>query len=225
MTEEVKKMLPLNIQIFADDPEAEKEKDTKATNDKSGDDKADEGDKKAQETAKKYTDDDVNNISVKNERKAVRDVLKKLGYKVSINATKEEMDAIIEEATNKKEEKSKDEDNSDKGNSTEDKVATLEKQNKYINAELKLALFQANIKKEKIGRAINLIDKSKILDDGEIDPDKLAEEIESLTKEWSELLDNKKEDDSSVGFVVGSDGKQEKGTDCANLSEIFGNKL
>ena len=221
MTEIVKNLLPLNIQMFAENPEDEKE--PKQADEKSGANENDGGEQEKAAPEKKYTDDEANAISMKNERKAVRDALKKLGYKIPINATKEEIDVIIGQATTKKEDNSKD-DEPGKDDS-KNAVADIEKQNKYINAELKLALFQANIKKEKIARAINLIDKSKILDDGEIDPDKLEEEIASLTKEWSELLDNKKEDSSSVGFVIGGDGKEEKKTNSLDdIERVMGIK-
>lgn len=222
MTDEVKKTLPLNIQMFADDQKGDDESETEeVVKNDDNDKKSGENDKKSQESEKKYTDDDVNSISMKNERKAVRDALKKLGYKVPVNATKEELDAIINEASNKD---MKGESGEKKKPGVEEFSKEVEKNTRYVNAELKIALLQADVKREKIDRAINLIDKSKILDDGEIDNDKLAEEIESLTKDWPELLDSKKEDNSSIGFVVGSDGKEEKSTDGAKLSEIFGNK-
>ena len=94
---------------------------------------------------------------------------------------------------------------------------------KAANAEVKAKMAVSGIKPEKIERAARLVDLSVVMEDGEVDDDKLTTEINALLKEFPELK-VAASDDVGKGFKVGADIKNaEKQSAQTEISRIFGN--
>lgn len=163
---------------------------------------------------KKYTDEDVNNISKKNSDKAVTKFMKELGID-----NVEEAKQVLAEARKKKEESlSVDE-------KTQKIIEKAKKESlKAIDMTIENALLRKKVDDVKVSRAKRLIDKENIInEDGEIDENKLNSEIEAVIKEFPELIPVT--EDKSVGFKIGGDGKEEKTDDPMNkMREIMGLK-
>lgn len=148
---------------------------------------------------KKYTDTEMNAISLKNSEKATKQLLKELGID-----DVEEAKGILAEAKAKKEAaKSVDE-------KTQEQIKRAEKAElDAINSRIENALLRKGIKDEKVERAVKLVEKKNILDEkGQLDQSKLNTEIEEVLKIFPELIT--KQQDEKVGFKIGADGKQDK---------------
>lgn len=170
-----------------------------------------EADKKVEE--KKYTDKELNDISLKNEQKALAKQLKDLGID-DIEKAK----SILAKAK-EDEEKSKSVDEKTQEALKKAEKATLE----AINTKIENALLRKNVKDEKITRAVRLVDKKNILDEnGTLDESKLNTEIEDLLKDFSELVS--KSDDNKKTFKIGDDGKEEQKDELADMRKIMGLK-
>lgn len=170
-----------------------------------------EADKKVEE--KKYTDKELNDISLKNEQKALAKQLKDLGID-DIEKAK----SILAKAK-KDEEKSKSVDEKTQEALKKAEKATLE----AINTKIENALLRKNVKDEKITRAVRLVDKKNILDEnGTLDESKLNTEIEDLLKDFPELVS--KSDDNKKTFKIGDDGKEEQKDELADMRKIMGLK-
>lgn len=213
---EQKVLMPLNIQLFADGGE-------EATN------TADNTANAAEETAKteskketksevsdekKYSDKELNDISLKNSKKAEAKLLKELGIddvekaKSILAKAKEE-----EEANKSVDEKTKE------LTQSRDK-ARLE----AMNSKIENALLRKGVSDSRVERAVRLIDKTNILDaNGDIDSSKLTTEVEDVIKDFPELIS--KTEETKKGFQVGGDGKEDKkDDDMDQMRKIMGLK-
>lgn len=171
-----------------------------------------ETDKKVEE--KKYTDKELNDISLKNEQKALAKQLKDLGID-----DVEKAKSILLKAK-EEEEKSKSVDEKTQEAIKKAEKATLE----AINTKIENALLRKNVKDEKITRAVRLVDKKNILDkDGQLDESKLSAEIEDLLKDFPELIGKSNKEDEK-GFKIGDDGKEEQKDELAEMRKIMGLK-
>lgn len=170
-----------------------------------------ETDKKVEE--KKYTDKELNDISLKNEQKALAKQLKDLG----IDDVEKAKSILAKAREEEKKSKSVDEKTQEAIEKAE--KATLE----AINTKIENALLRKNVKDEKITRAVRLVDKKNILDkDGQLDESKLNTEIEDLLKDFPELIS--KTEDKQKGFKIGDDGKEETKDELADMRKIMGLK-
>ena len=175
--------------------------------------KADESKETKISDEKKYTDKELNDISLKNEQKALAKQLKDLGID-----DVEKAKSILAKAK-EEEEKAKSVDEKTQEAIKRAEKATLE----AINAKIENALLRKNVKDEKVTRAVRLVDKKNILnEDGSLDQSKLDDEIEELLKDFPELI-SKSEDDKK-GFKIGSDGKEEKKDEMSEMRKIMGLK-
>ena len=153
------------------------------------------------EEEKKYTDKQLNDISLKNEQKAVNKLLKDLG--ISIDEV-EKANGILAKAR-QEEEAAKSVDEKTLELTKEKEAAQLE----AINSRIENAMLRKGIKDEKVERAVRLVDKKNILDEkGKLDSSKLNTEIEELLKTFPELIEKPQEE--NIGFKIGGDGKQDK---------------
>lgn len=151
------------------------------------------------EEEKKYTDKQLNDISLKNEQKAVSKMLKDLGID-DIEKAK----GILAKAR-EEEEAAKSVDEKTLELTKEKEAAQLE----AINSRIENAMLRKGIKDEKVERAVRLVDKKNILDEkGKLDASKLNTEIEELLKTFPELIEKPQEE--NIGFKIGGDGKQDK---------------
>lgn len=162
---------------------------------------------------KKYTDKELNDISLKNEQKALAKQLKDLGID-----DVEKAKSILAKAR-EDEEKSKSVDEKTQEAIKKAEKATLE----VVNAKIENALLRKNVKEEKITRAVRLVDKKNILDkEGSLDESKLNTEIEDLLKDFPELIS--KTDENKKGYKIGDDGKEEQKDELAEMRKIMGLK-
>ena len=163
---------------------------------------------------KKYTDKEMNDISVKNVNKALAKQLKELGIE-----DVEEAKTILAKAREEKEKnKSVDE-------RTQEAIKRAEKANlTAINKTIENALLRKKVDDSKVTRATRLVNKENIIDEhGEIDENKLNSEIEAIIKDFPELIPTT--DAAKVGFKVGGDGKQDKPEDeLSKMRKIMGLK-
>lgn len=166
------------------------------------------------EEEKKYTDKQLNDISLKNEQKAINKMLKELGID-----DVEKAKGILAKA--KEEEEA--------AKSVDEKTLELQKakdkaQLEAINTRIENAMLRKGIKDEKVERAVRLIDKQNILDEkGQFDSGKLNTELEELLKVFPELIEKTQEE--KVGFQIGGDGKQDKPEDeLEKMKKIMGIK-
>ena len=166
------------------------------------------------EEEKKYTDKQLNDISLKNEQKAVNKMLKDLGID-----DLEKAKGILAKAREEEE----------AAKSVDEKTLELTKQKEAaqleaINSRIENAMLRKGIKDEKVERAVRLVDKKNILDEkGQLDQSKLNTEIEELLKVFPELVE--KSQDEKVGFKIGADGTQDKPEDeMEKMRKIMGLK-
>lgn len=207
-------LMPLNIQLFADGGEEDNANNTnQEVDDTSKNTKADETKETKTSEEKKYTDKELNDISLKNEQKALAKQLKDLGID-----DVEKAKSILAKAK-EEEEKAKSVDEKTQEVIKRAEKATLE----AINAKIENALLRKNVKDEKVTRAVRLVDKKNILDeDGSLDQSKLDAEIEELLKDFPELVS--KSDEDKKGFKIGSDGKEEQKDELSEMRKIMGLK-
>lgn len=207
-------LMPLNIQLFADGGEEDNANNTnQEVTDTSKNTKADETKETKSSEEKKYTDKELNDISLKNEQKALAKQLKDLGID-----DVEKAKSILAKAK-EEEEKAKSVDEKTQEAIKRAEKATLE----AINAKIENALLRKNVKDEKVTRAVRLVDKKNILDeDGSLDQSKLDAEIEELLKDFPELVS--KSDEDKKGFKIGSDGKEEQKDELSEMRKIMGLK-
>lgn len=149
---------------------------------------------------KKYSEDEMNGISKKNSEKAVNKLLKELGITDKEKAKQILQKAAQEEATQ----------NTSTGN--ENVAEQLQSQLAAERAEKERALLESVLYTEKvtpakIAKAVKLIELEDCRnEDGVFDRAKASEAVKALLKDWPELA--MKEDQTNVGFVIGSDGQQ-----------------
>lgn len=211
---EHKVLMPLNIQMFAESGEDDNANvQNQEVDDTSKNVKVDEKKETKSSDEKKYSDKELNDISLKNEQKALAKQLKDLGID-----DVEKAKSILAKAR-EDEEKSKSVDQKTQEAIQKAEKATLE----AINAKIENALLRKNVKDEKITRAVRLIDKKNILDkDGTLDQSKLNAEVEDLLKDFPELVGKTSEE--KKGFKIGDDGKEEKTDELSEMRKIMGLK-
>ena len=154
---------------------------------------------------KKYSDKELNDISLKNEQKALAKQLKDLGID-----DVEKAKSILAKAR-EDEEKAKSVDEKTQEAIKRAEKATLE----AINAKIENALLRKGINDKKVTSAVRLVD-------GELDQSKLETEIDELLKDFPELI-NKAEEDKK-GFKIGDDGKEEQKDELSEMRKIMGLK-
>ena len=207
-------LMPLNIQLFADGGEEDNANNTnQEVDDTSKNTKAEEAKETKSSDEKKYTDKELNDISLKNEQKALAKQLKDLG----IDDVEKAKSILAKAREEEEKEKSVDE-------KTQEAIKRAEKATlEAINAKIENALLRKNVKDEKVTRAVRLVDKKNILDeDGSLEQSKLDTEIEELLKDFPELIG--KSDDDKKGFKIGSDGKEEQKDELSEMRKIMGLK-
>ena len=211
---EHKVLMPLNIQMFAESGEDDNANvQNQEVDDTSKNVKVDEKKETKSSDEKKYSDKELNDISFKNEQKALAKQLKDLGID-----DVEKAKSILAKAR-EEEEKAKSVDQKTQEAIQKAEKATLE----AINAKIENALLRKNVKDEKITRAVRLIDKKNILDkDGTLDQSKLNAEVEDLLKDFPELVG--KTNEENKGFKIGDDGKEEQKDELSEMRKIMGLK-
>ena len=194
-----------------DDVQTSNVEEVKDTTKTTKDEGVKETEKKSDE--KKYTDKELNDISLKNEQKALAKQLKELGID-----DVEKAKSILAKAR-EDEEKSKSVDEKTQEAIKKAEKATIE----AINAKIENALLRKNVKEGKVTRAVRLVDKKNILDEnGSLDESKLNTEIEDLLKDFPELI--VKNEENKKSFKIGDDGKEEQKDELADMRKIMGLK-
>lgn len=205
--------MPLDIQLFADSGEEDNANNTIQEVDETSKNTKVDDLKETKSEEKKYTDKELNDISLKNEQKALAKQLKDLGID-----DVEKAKSILAKAR-EEEEKAKSVDEKTQEAIKRAEKATLE----AINAKIENALLRKNVKDEKVTRAVRLVDKKNILnEDGSLDQSKLDDEIEELLKDFPELISKTEED--KKGFKIGDDGKEDKKDEMSEMRKIMGLK-
>ena len=209
---EQKVHMPLNLQLFAESGEEENvNNQNQEVENASKDTKAEE--KKETKSEKKYSDEELNAISFKNEQKALEKQLKDLGID-----DVEKAKSILAKAR-EEEEKAKSVDEKTQEAIKKAEKATLE----AINAKIENALLRKGIDEKKVARAVRLVEKKNVLDkDGEFDKWKLETENEDLLKDFPELIT--KTEEEKKGFKIGDDGKEEQKDELSEMRKIMGLK-
>ena len=155
---------------------------------------------------KKYTDEEVNNISKKNSDKAIAKLLKDLGIDATDEGKAAAKQLIAEHKAKQKA--------SETEKAAEDGSKLAAAVQRAVTAQGTIALIGKGVPADRAGRFAKLLDLSDVADEnGDIDTDKMAAAVDSLLAEWPEALP-KAED--RVGFKVGSNGKETKDTDTDN---------
>ena len=163
---------------------------------------------------KKYSDKELNDISLKNSKKAEAKLLKDLGIDDVEKAKEILAKARAEEEANKSQDEK----------TMELTQARDEARIEAVNAKIENALLRKGVSETRIERAVRLIDKSNILDkDGKVDISKLNSEVEDTIKDFPELI-AKNEEEKKV-FKIGGDGKEDtKPDEMSEMRKIMGLK-
>ena len=152
---------------------------------------------------KKYTDEEVNNISVKNSKKAVAKLMKELGITEKTDRAK--VRELIEKAQLDKQ----DEPETDGAGQSTQAAELAEARAMAENAVLEAVMLAAHVKADKVSKAVKLIDRADCLDDdGKFSREKASAAVTELLKTWTELTD--KAEDGGPGFTIGGDGQEDK---------------
>ena len=209
-------LMPLDIQLFADGGEDNANETTADTSNTEETAKTDEKKETKSETTeeKKYSDKELNDISLKNSKKAEAKLLKELGID-----DVEKAKSILAKAK-EDEEAAKSQDEKTKELTESRDKARLE----AINSKIENALLRKGVSDSRVERAVRLIDKTNILDsNGNIDGSKLTTEVEDVIKDFPELI--AKGEETKKGFQVGGDGKEDKkDDDMEQMRKIMGLK-
>lgn len=210
---ELEVLMPLNIQLFADGggeaAEQEAEISTKTEETAKTDEK-----KETKSDEKKYSDKELNDISLKNSKKAEAKLLKELGID-----DVEKAKSILAKAREDEEASKSQDEKTQELTKSRDK-ARLE----AMNSKIENALLRKGVSDSRVERAVRLIDKSNILDNnGDIDSSKLTAEVEDVIKDFPELI--AKGEETKKGFQIGGDGKEDKKEDeLDKMKKIMGLK-
>ena len=209
---ELKILMPLNIQLFAESGE-EANQDVGTSTKTEETTKTDET-KETKSDEKKYSDKELNDISLKNSKKAEAKLLKDLGID-----DVEKAKSILAAAREKEEENKSQDEKTKELTQSRDK-ARLE----AMNSKIENALLRKGVSDSRVERAVRLIDKTNILDnDGNVDSSKLIAEVEDVIKDFPELI--AKGEETKKGFQVGGDGKEDKKEDeLEKMKKIMGLK-
>lgn len=160
--------------------------------------------KEQSQPEKKYTDEEVNNISVKNSKKAVAKLMKELGITEKTDRAK--VKELIEKAQLDKQE----EPETDGAEQNSRAAAELaEARAMAEGAVLEAVMLAAHVKADKVSKAVKLIDRADCLDDdGKFSREKASAAVTELLKTWTELT--YKAEDGGPGFSIGGDGQEDK---------------
>lgn len=177
---------------------AEENKIVETTEEQSGEEQ-----KEQTPPEKKYTDEEVNNISVKNSKKAIAKLMKELGITEKTDRAK--VRELIEKAQLDKQ----DEPETDGAGQSAQAAELAEARAMAENAVLEAVMLAAHVKADKVARAVKLIDRADCLDDdGNFSREKASAAVNELLKTWTELTD--KGEDGGPGFSIGGDGQEDK---------------
>lgn len=208
--------MPLNIQLFADGGEEAENQEAGTTTKTEETAKTDTKKETKSETSdeKKYSDKELNDISLKNSKKAEAKLLKDLGID-DIEKAK----SILAKAKEDEEANKSQDEKTQELTKSRDK-ARLE----AMNSKIENALLRKGVSDSRVERAVRLIDKSNILDsNGDVDSSKLSAEVDDVIKDFPELIT--KGEDKKKGFQVGGDGKEDKKEDdLEQMKKIMGLK-
>lgn len=195
-----------NVQTSSTEEAKESTKDNAETTAKTTEEK----EPKAEE--KKYSDKELNDISLKNSKKAEAKLLKELGID-----DVEKAKSILAKAR-EEEEANKSQDEKTKELTQARDKAVLE----AMNSKIENALLKKGVSENRIERAVRLIDKKNIINEsGEVDSSKLTSEVDDVIKDFPELVAKTEED--KKGFQVGGDGKEDKkDDDVTQMRKIMG---
>lgn len=177
---------------------AEEIKDVEITEEQGGEEQ-----KEQTQPEKKYTDEEVNNISVKNSKKAVAKLMKELGITEKTDRAK--VRELIEKAQLDKQ----DEPETDGAGQSAQAAELAEARAMAENAVLEAVMLAAHVKADKVSKAVKLIDRADCLDDdGKFSREKASAAVTELLKTWTELTD--KAENGGPGFSIGGDGQEDK---------------
>lgn len=154
-----------------------------------------------QQEEKRYSDSEVNAISLKNSDKAVKKLLKELGIEATDEgkATAKQILADAKAAAEKEKPADKPAQDNSKYEAAMQKIAM---------AQGTIALIGRGVPAEKAARFAKLLDLSGAVDEaGEIDEEGMGAAVDALLKDWPEALGKAGD---KVGFKIGSDGKETK---------------
>ncbi len=153
----------------------------------------------------KYSEEDMNNITKKNEEKAKKKLLADLGI-TDVEKAKQILAKANADTQNNA---AGDNTGNNAGDSTL-KSQLTEALERADNAILEIVLHKNNVKAEKIEKAVRLIDRKDCLDDeGKFSKEKADEAVKALLKDWPELTGANGGDNSNTGFRIGSDGQNQ----------------
>lgn len=91
-----------------------------------------------------------------------------------------------------------------KGQETQEEGQNQESSNESFMTEIALAMTEADVIPKKARRAAKLVDLSKVIVNGAIDPTKLQEEINAVIAEFPELKNTTQEEKEEKGFKFGA---------------------
>ena len=209
--EEVKRMLPYNLQFFAaksdGDDDANGENDNQDNNDNQDDDN--NPDSKCQQKEKVFTQSQVNAMMSREKKQGRQAALNALGFKTEDDAKK----AIALLNALQDSQKSEEEKLSEKINNQKNDLSEAEK--RATVAENKLSCILANVKKEAIDDVL-AIASTKISD--EKDLDSVLEEMKKDTKYSSFFEGTKQGTGSNPGHSKQNDGVEKMGARLAKSS-------
>ena len=209
--EEVKRMLPYNLQFFAakgdGDNDANGENDNQDNNDNQDDDN--NPDSKCQQKEKVFTQSQVNAMMSREKKQGRQAALNALGFKTEDDAKK----AIALLNALQDSQKSEEEKLNEKINNQKDDLSEAVK--RAIVAENKLSCISANVKKEAIDDVL-AIASTKISD--EKDLDSVLEEMKKDTKYSSFFEGTKQGTGSNPGHSKQNDGVEKMGARLAKSS-------
>ena len=209
--EEVKRMLPYNLQFFAakgdGDDDANGENDNQDNNDNQDDDN--NPDSKCQQKEKVFTQSQVNAMMSREKKQGRQAALNALGFKTEDDAKK----AIALLNALQDSQKSEEEKLDEKINKQKDDLSEAVK--RAIVAENKLSCISANVKKEAIDDVL-AIASTKISD--EKDLDSVLEEMKKDTKYSSFFEGTKQGTGSNPGHSKQNDGVEKMGARLAKSS-------
>ncbi len=213
--EKTTKLLPLRIQLFAESSEDGKDGEKAQSEENNGGD-SNNGEQKS-EPEKKYTDDDVNNISKKNVDKATKKLMKDLG----IDDIEEAKSILANARAEKEKNKTAEDKTNELTNSLSEKDKVISQKNDLlVSALLENSLMHEGVEPSKIARAVRMISTTSVLnEEGDIDNDLMKAEVDKLLKEFPEFK-KKSEENTNKGFKFGSDGKQDTGKIQENTSSV-----
>lgn len=209
--EEVKRMLPYNLQFFAENSDGKNEpkNDDNQNDDNQNDDSHDDGSNGEDQKEKTFTQSQVNAMMSREKKQGRQAALNALGFKTEDDAKK----AIALLNALQDSQKSEEEKLNEKINNQKNDLSEAVK--RAIVAENKLSCISANVKKEAIDDVL-AIASTKISD--EKDLESVLEEMKKDTKYSSFFECTKQGTGSNPGHSKQNDGVEKMGARLAKSS-------